>query len=242
MATKRTPRYVEVAEQLRAEVLSGQIGGEADFPTENVLTARFGCSRFTVREALRRLQEEGLIARRRGSGTVVMPAAARGGTLHQPLSNVAELLQYARDTQVDFQRVGVGPIPAKVAEQVRCDTAGAWVHVAGVRLGQDGAPLALTNAYIVERLEPHVAALRASPMTLFRQLESLAGFATGEVTQDIQAVPADARAAEALNVDAGTPCLRILRCYRDTEGRVFEISDSTHPGDRFAYEMHIDVA
>lgn len=235
------PRYVQVAEELRAEVLAGKIGGAADFPTESVLCERFGCSRFTVREALRRLQDEGLIARKRGSGTVVMPAAARGGTLHQPLSNVAELLQYARDTQVDFQRIGKGRMPGDIAEQVRCATDGDWVHVAGVRLGADSLPLALTDAYIIEALEPHVPELKASPVTLFRQLESLAGFSTSEVTQDIQAIPADARAAAALDVKEGTPCLRILRCYSDDTGRVFEISASLHPGDRFAYEMHIEV-
>ena len=34
---------------------------------------------------------------------------------------------------------------------------------------------------------------------------------------------------------------RILRCYFDLKGRLFEISVSHHPGDRFAYAMHIDV-
>ena len=241
MATRKTPRYAEVLEELRADIAAGRLTPGSEFPTESELCARFSCSRFTVREALRRLQDEGFITRKRGSGTVVMPAAARGGALHQPLSNVAELLQYARDTKVDFRRVGTGPMSREVAEAVRCDTAGDWVHLAGVRLGRDGAPLALTDAYVAGFLAHHVTALEASPVTLFRQLEVLDGFSTAEVTQDIQAVPADRRSADALAVDEGTPCLKILRCYRDRSGRVFEISASVHPGDRFAYEMHIEV-
>ena len=41
--------------------------------------------------------------------------------------------------------------------------------------------------------------------------------------------------------DLQQQCLRILRCYHDQDGRMFEMSVSHHPGDRFAYSMHIDV-
>ena len=47
--------------------------------------------------------------------------------------------------------------------------------------------------------------------------------------------------ASELKVARRSPCLRILRCYYDTTGRLFEISTSQHPGDRFAYAMHMDV-
>jgi DNA-binding GntR family transcriptional regulator len=35
--------------------------------------------------------------------------------------------------------------------------------------------------------------------------------------------------------------LRILRCYHDAADRILEISASHHPGNRFAYSMHIDI-
>ena len=61
------------------------------------------------------------------------------------------------------------------------------------------------------------------------------------VTQDIQAIPADAAFAAELQIDEGAPMLRIIRCYFNAKGKVFEISVSHHAGDRFAYSMHIDV-
>ena len=61
------------------------------------------------------------------------------------------------------------------------------------------------------------------------------------VTQDIQACAASVDVARALGIGRRAPCLRILRCYLDDTGRVFEISASHHPGDRFAYAMHIEV-
>jgi DNA-binding GntR family transcriptional regulator len=77
--------------------------------------------------------------------------------------------------------------------------------------------------------------------TLFSQVEKLAGVSIGKVTQDIQAVAASADIAKSLDLKRGSPVLRILRCYIDPKGRVFEISVSHHPGERFAYSMHIDV-
>ena len=47
--------------------------------------------------------------------------------------------------------------------------------------------------------------------------------------------------AKRLGVAKRSPCLLILRCYKDGDGRVLEISANHHPGERFAYSMHIEV-
>ncbi len=242
-AAARKPRYQQVADDLRAAIARGDFPAPDAFPTESELCARYGVSRFTVREALRALQAEGLIARRRGSGTIIQPAAARGGALHQPLSNVGELLQYARDTHVDFQRAGDRALPRRIADHLPQPAEGLWAHFRGVRVSEaQHAPIAYTDAYIHPELREAAAAIDlGSSETIFRQLERLTGLRIATVTQDIQAVPATSSIAAALDIPRRSPCLRILRSYFDTGGRLFEISASHHPGDRFAYAMHIEV-
>jgi DNA-binding GntR family transcriptional regulator len=238
---KRTPRYLQMAQELRRAILAGEFAGRS-FPTETMLCARYDVSRFTVREALRRLESEGLIARRRGSGTTVQPAAAHGGALHQPLSNVGELLQYARDSEVVYMPAATGPLPGEVAEQISTPTDGRWTAFRGIRKASGEAlPIAATDAYFHERLGSAIGELDLAAGTLFSQVEKLAGIKVGKVTQDIQAIIADAGTAEDLVIEEGSPVLRILRCYFDEAGDLFEISVSHHPGDRFAYAMHIDV-
>lgn len=238
----RKPRYQELADDLRTAILRGDFPAPDQFPTENELCTRYGVSRFTVREALRALQNEGLIRRKRGSGTVIQPAAARGGALHQPLSNVGELLQYARDTRVDFALIGETALPKSLVEQLPSPMPGKWSHFRGLRISEGlGAPIALTDAYVHPELRAAVAQLDPGQDTLFRQLEFYGHLRIERVTQDIQAMPAGATAAAELKVARRSPCLRILRCYYDTTGRLFEISASLHPGERFAYSMHIDV-
>lgn len=238
----RKPRYQELADDLRASILRGDYPDPSQFPTESVLCARYGVSRFTVREALRALQSEGLIQRRRGSGTIVQPASARGGALHQPLSNVGEILQYARDTRYLFTVRNIAPLPRKLAAHVGVAPAGRWYHFRGLRTREGEAePIALTDAYVHPDLETAAREIRPNESTIFRQLERLAGVKIANVTQDIQAVPASGPIAAELGIRRRSPCLRILRSYLDAQGRVLEISVSHHPGDRFAYSMHIDV-
>lgn len=238
----KTPRYMQLAGELREAVLDGKFDAENPFPTETELCKQYDVSRFTVREALRRLQNEGLIARKRGSGTVVQPAAARGGALHQPLSNVGEILQYARDTSIAYEPHDVGALPATLAEQIGHSTAGTWTSFRGVRKHEGRRrPIAVTEAYFHESLKEAVDQLDLGKGSLFSQIERIAGLAVGKVTQDIQAIPADKRTADDLKIEEGDPVLRILRCYWSPSGDIFEISASLHPGDRFAYSMHIDV-
>lgn len=241
---KTIPRYLQLAAELREAIMAGRYADGAQFPTETVLCEQYDVSRFTVREALRRLQAEGLIARKRGSGTVVQPASARGGALHQPLSNVGELLQYARGSAVIYQPQGKTELAAHIADQIACDTSGVWTAFSGVRRqGFGEPPIARTDVYFHERLGAAIDRLdlNASSQTLFSQIEKLTGVSAATVTQDIQALAADREVADALGIEQGEPVLCILRCYLDRQGEVFEISVSHHPGDRFVYAMHIDV-
>ncbi len=240
-ADQRKPRYQALADDIRLKLASGAYQGGA-FPTESVLCQRYGVSRFTVREALRALQSEGLIQRKRGAGTIIRPAAARGGALHQPLSNVGEILQYARDTQFSFAPRGLITLPRALAEAIDADTGGRWFAFRGIRHSAGmGKPIASSEVYIHRDFAAIIDQIHEGDETLFRQLGRLSGRHVASVTQDIQAVSATREIADTLQIPPRAPSLRILRCYLDGEGRVMEISASHHPGDRFAYAMHIEV-
>jgi GntR family transcriptional repressor for pyruvate dehydrogenase complex len=66
----------EVASQLEAEVLSGELEAGTKLPSERELALRLGVSRPLVREALRSLVERGLVEISPGRGTFVRAASA----------------------------------------------------------------------------------------------------------------------------------------------------------------------
>jgi DNA-binding FadR family transcriptional regulator len=64
----RVPKMAElVAQQLRRQIIRGDLHEGAALPSEAVLMKRFGVSRPTLREAFRVLESEGLIRVRRGA-------------------------------------------------------------------------------------------------------------------------------------------------------------------------------
>ena len=71
-----TPRYRKIYDDLRAQIEQSGLRGGAKLPTELQLMQQFGVSRTTVSRALRDLEMQGFLYRRRGSGTYVCPSAA----------------------------------------------------------------------------------------------------------------------------------------------------------------------
>ena len=63
--------WTAIAETLRREILEGSRQPGDRLPTEAQLSRRFGVNRHTVRRALSRLGEEGLVHSRRGAGAFV---------------------------------------------------------------------------------------------------------------------------------------------------------------------------
>jgi DNA-binding FadR family transcriptional regulator len=69
--TSRGSGAANIAMVLRREIIDGRYSYGDRLPAERNLAVYFGASRGTVREALRRLEEDQLVVRRIGSGTFV---------------------------------------------------------------------------------------------------------------------------------------------------------------------------
>jgi DNA-binding transcriptional regulator YhcF (GntR family) len=65
------PRAVRIYRALRGQILNGQFDTGAQLPSQPELAEKYGASRVTVREALTRLEAEGLVVSVQGRGTFV---------------------------------------------------------------------------------------------------------------------------------------------------------------------------
>lgn len=88
---RRAPAYKAVCGVMEQHIVSGRLKPGTALPAELDLAAQFGVNRSTVREAIRQLEQEGLVERRGGKKLFVAlpglfdlaPRAARSLTLHQ---------------------------------------------------------------------------------------------------------------------------------------------------------------
>lgn len=88
--TEAVPKYQQVLDSLRQEIVSGLYRTGEKLPSEADLVKRFGASRITIGRAMRELQNLDLIERRAGSGTYARASKASGLTFGLLIPNLGQ--------------------------------------------------------------------------------------------------------------------------------------------------------
>lgn len=233
-------RYQQVAAALLQEITDGVYAVGAQLPTEMDLCQRFGVSRYTVREAMRRLRDAGLITQRRGSGTTVLNTQVQRA-FNLNLGSVADLLQYVRDTKLDILSLGMERVDEAAGRLLDCAPETPWLKLMGLRHERDPTkPIALTAMYMHQDLASLAPKISTVSGALMEMIEAESGQHIATVEQHISAVTVGAHDATLLRVDTGSPALRTVRRFYDTDGQLLQLSDSVHPGARFTYTMRFE--
>ena len=234
-------RYAQVARDLTESIASGRFPVGSLLPTELELCDHYGTSRQTVRAAIRELQELGLVSRRKKAGTRVEAASVSSG-YRQSLASVEDLVQFGAAHVREVQEVEEVVIDRALAKELGCAPGTRWLRISSLRLNgkPNAAPIGWTDVYVDAAYGELGEIVRASPDVLISQLiESRYSRRIAEIRQDVQAVLVPERLAEALETQAGTPALRIVRHYLDPAGAAFEISVTIHPADRFTFSIRL---
>lgn len=233
------PLNERIATALRDAIASGEYGIGSLLPSESVLCATFEASRFTVREALRKLADLGLIETRRGAGSTVMSRAVRAGYSHY-FKDLSEILQYAKETRLDVLDVRPVQIRAEEAKYVQAPAGSIWLKIAGVRLGPAAdEPISYVNVYVHSRFAPLLSDVRLAKGAIYALIEARSGELIAEAVQEISAIAMPAAAAKALGRPLGGAALKFVRRYCDGGGGTMLTSVNWHPGERFSYTMRI---
>ena len=98
-------RYKEIAEDLIGQIRGGRVPVGGVLPGELQLMEDYGASRHTIRDALRQLEELGLVERRRGVGTRVLQRRPSRAYVHR-VSSPSELMKYPRESRMQVSATG----------------------------------------------------------------------------------------------------------------------------------------
>ena len=233
------PRYVQIAQALIEDIAEARQPIGSLLPTEHALCRQFGASRHTVREAIRLLQERGLVTRQRGVGTCVKAVQSDNRYVQSTMS-IADLMHYVEDTRLVTSGAGEVMADTALAKSIGCALGQRWMRVSGMRFaGAEKLPMALTEIHI----NPLYGAVReligVLKVPVCSMIESQYGVRISEVQQDIRAVVIAAVDAQRLQVKPGSAGLLITRRYLDANAQVIEVAINLHPADRFSYAMSL---
>ncbi|MGW8398269.1 GntR family transcriptional regulator [Streptomyces lydicus] len=237
----RADRARRVANVLRGQVLRGAFA-DGVLPDERALVAEFGTSRNTVREALGLLRDEGLVARRRGVGTLVV-----GRAYQHPLgelSGLAEVLQRHGTVVNEVREARTVRPPLTVARRLGLAEGAPAVYLERLRR-VDGRPLSLDCTYLLQEVgEPLLARGRETleRQDVFDLIEQVAGAPLGRAEVSVQAVVADPATCAVLAMPEGGAVLAVERLTRLADGRPADLEFIHLRGDRLTLHATLDRA
>lgn len=232
------PLFKQVVEKLRQEITQGMHPVGQNLPTEAELSARFGLSRHTIREALRELRLAGLVTSRRGSGTTVARQGGGQYYLHEN-GSLEDILQYVTSARWEYT-TEVEAIDAERAEMLESTEGQRWMRLEGCRFsGTDPKPVYWTQAYIHSDFAGVARVHDRRSVPFYELMEDMYGVSIGGVEQVIRGRKVPAEVATLLGLRKGTTVIEMVRSYRLTDGRLVEVSTNLHPIDGFSLAMKL---
>jgi GntR family transcriptional regulator len=231
------PLHRRVVDTLRREIEDGLPAVGERLPTEEALCRRFGVSRHTVRDALRKLREEGLVISRQGAGTTVIRRGDQPLYM-QAVSSVEELLQYATEARYEVDKSGMVIADKALARRLGCPPGQRWLRVEGFRyLAGQAEPMCWTEVFILADYAGVGLRIGRSAGPIYSWIEEMYGVRIAEVEQAIRGEPMPAPIRARLGAPAGCTAIGVRRAYRLTNRRLVEVAFNLHRSDRFTYSV-----
>ncbi len=203
------PKYRQLTNLLRNQILSSELAEGAQLPTEDELCHTYALSRGTVRKALEQLDEERLIRIEHGIGSFVRtshPNAIpfRFADNRIPPQPIEGELTY----QVLAQEII--PAPMWIADKLKLSLGDALIHIARLQL-LDGRPIAHTTRYLPESLCPQIIEEDLTGQSVHDLLVEYSELPLLRAEIAVEAHILDQEEAQMLRTDPGTAAVVIER-------------------------------
>lgn len=228
---------------MRKEIVDGVYPVGSQLPTEHDLCERFAVSRYTIREALRRLREDNLVASRPRTGTLVVPRPSSDSYV-QHVTSINDLVAFATGTHFAIESIAMVTIDDELGARTGLTSGEQWLTVRGFRQAETAvdfeaaeSKLCRTEYYINRAFAAVGRLLQRHEGPIFPLIEDLFGLSIVDVHQEITAVLISPALADGLDVEPGTPALQVQRSYSTSDGQVAQVTINTHPASRFRHSM-----
>lgn len=231
-ASSPIPLYHRIFLVLRQRIADGEDPPGGQLAPEEDLAAEFQVSRATIRQAVGELVNAGLVSRRQGLGTFILPGAREmtGGVF---VGNLVDLIGEVRRAKIrDISVEHDVPIPARIAEHLQLEgETGTIVH--RTRLRDDVA-----FGYTVNHLPSHIGRKLTAEELAEKPLMDILdanGVVIESARQTLCAQLADSTVSEALGIPLASAVLFVERLNLGEEGTPVEFVQSWYRGDLYKF-------
>ncbi|WP_323039267.1 GntR family transcriptional regulator [Gemmobacter sp.] len=231
----KVPLYQQIFLILRDQIMSGTYNAGDVLPSEFELGRIYGVSRITAKQALAELAAAGLAKRYRGKGTVVSDTPKP-----PPLrASVSDWMNFTvtmgRRTKVRVIDMTEASANSEEAAALRLEEGAPVCRWLRVRLHHD-QPFSVLRVVVPGAVGAGIGREDLETTPLLDLLQAR-GHRIGEAQQVITATLADQSLAALLELDVGSPLLKVIRIVHDAAGAPVEYLTAFYRPDRYQLEI-----
>lgn len=240
--------YLQIADDLRAQILDGSLREGDRLPSESELQADYGVSRIVARQAVEELVKEGLVEKKQGQGSFVRPQAPSEKRIvgdfygQRPASSPFASAVKAAGGRPEWEYTSRETTATLgIAERLGIEAGDAVMRTTyrffsgdqPVMLSTSYEPLAITRGTPIQQPE-------AGPITgVVPRMDSIGKFIT-DVIEEVVARAPRPHEAEILRVPKGVPVFAISRTYYADDEPV-ETADIVISADRYELAYRVPL-
>lgn len=237
LQTGSIPLYHQLKEIFIEKISGGEWLPGATIPAEGELCAEYGVSRGPVRQALDQLVREGLLTRKQGKGTWVLPTKIERslGRLYSFTDLIVQQGLAPSARLLSFERIRA---PRGLARTLGLAEGAALFKIVRLRMA-DQEPLVLETIYVPVAFCPALAPGELAHTPLYSLLQEHYGVPLVKARQYFEAVVTDAFEAETLVMPQGAPVLLLQNITYTAGERPVVVSKAIVRGDRLRYYVEL---
>jgi GntR family transcriptional regulator len=232
------PYYIQLMAILKEKVLVGTWVPGDQIPGEQELCALYRVSRTVVRQALRELELEGVINRRKGKGTFISFPKISEGLVQKLTGFYQDMVERGLKPATKVLHQNVIPANETVARFLNIEQGEQVIDILRLRF-INSEPIQLVRTYIPYKICPAVAMVDLTNRSLYEFLESECGIQIAKGRRYIEAILANENEAELLGIVKGAPLIMLESISYSESGQPIEYYHALHRGDRSRFEVEL---
>jgi GntR family transcriptional regulator len=232
------PFYVQVSTALQDVIERGEWEPGTQLPGELELCQTFDVSRTVIRQALQEMELDGLIVRRKGKGTFVAAPKIIEGLFQKLTGFYQDMVDRGHQPITRVLKQETVPADSKVAGYLGLKRGTKAICIERLRFVKS-EPIVLVTTYLPYSLCAEILKADLRSQSLYQILEERYGLIITRGRRTLEAVAADEREAELLQVEKGAPLMLLDSVSFLKDGTPIEYYHAVHRGDRSRFEVEL---
>ena len=230
----KSPIYLQLREVIRKKINEGEFQPGTSIPSENELAAMYSINRLTVRNAMSKLVNEGVLKRVQGKGVYVVP-----DRVERDLERLGGFVQVTREKKRTLQ--------TKILVKAERKAGNKYALIFGIEPDEkifyikrvsyaDDEPVSLDEIHIPKYLTPNVENIDLSVFTLY-QVYKLNGINVVRANQTLDLTTLEANDARTLGIISNAAVMLFECTSFDEKERVVEFTRTYTRGDKCDFNV-----